>query len=60
MGDHLNEKMLEPLRKATALDRFGQPSEFAECVIGICQCSYLTGETIRLDGGVRLPHFWVH
>ncbi|CAD8116591.1 unnamed protein product [Paramecium sonneborni] len=57
MGHNLSEKVLAPLRKSAALDRFGQPSEFAESVIGICQCSYLTGEVIRLDGGSRLPNF---
>ena len=34
--------------------RLGQPNEFAETVAFIVQSRYLNGETIRLDGAVRL------
>jgi NAD(P)-dependent dehydrogenase (short-subunit alcohol dehydrogenase family) len=34
--------------------RFGDPSEFGQLVVAICQNSMLNGETIRLDAGVRL------
>jgi NAD(P)-dependent dehydrogenase (short-subunit alcohol dehydrogenase family) len=34
--------------------RLGKPEEFAELVVHIMQNSYLNGETIRLDGAVRL------
>ena len=36
--------------------RFADPSEFARLVISICECTYLNGETIRLDGGQRMPY----
>jgi NAD(P)-dependent dehydrogenase (short-subunit alcohol dehydrogenase family) len=34
--------------------RLGKPEEFAETVAFILQSLYLNGETIRLDGAVRL------
>ena len=35
--------------------RLGLPEEFAKLVIHIVQNAYLNGETIRLDGGLRMP-----
>jgi NAD(P)-dependent dehydrogenase (short-subunit alcohol dehydrogenase family) len=35
--------------------RLGSPDEFAALVAAICENSYLNGETIRLDGGLRMP-----
>lgn len=35
--------------------RFGQPDEFAQLVLHIVQNVMLNGETIRLDGAMRLP-----
>ena len=34
--------------------RLGRPDEFAEQVVNIATCAYLNGETIRLDGAIRL------
>lgn len=34
--------------------RLGQPEEFAQLAAYIVQCGYLNGETIRLDGGIRM------
>jgi 3-hydroxyacyl-CoA dehydrogenase/3-hydroxy-2-methylbutyryl-CoA dehydrogenase len=34
--------------------RLGEPSEFGQLVTHIVENSYLNGETIRLDGGVRM------
>ena len=34
--------------------RMGEPSEFGQLVVQIAENSYLNGETIRLDGGVRM------
>lgn len=56
MGEALPPKILEVLKKSTALERFGNPTEFADCVVGLCSNSYFTGSVIRLDGGSRLPH----
>ncbi|MGO9557944.1 MAG: SDR family NAD(P)-dependent oxidoreductase [Acidimicrobiales bacterium] len=35
--------------------RLGYPAEFAELVCAIAANGYLNGETIRLDGGLRMP-----
>ena len=35
--------------------RLGFPAEFAQEVAHIVNCSYLNGETIRLDAGIRMP-----
>ena len=35
--------------------RLGQPSEFGELVCHILSNPYLNGETIRLDGAIRMP-----
>jgi len=35
--------------------RLGLPDEFASLVMQICENNYLNGETIRLDGGIRMP-----
>jgi NAD(P)-dependent dehydrogenase (short-subunit alcohol dehydrogenase family) len=35
--------------------RLGYPAEFAELVCAIAGNGYLNGETIRLDGGLRMP-----
>jgi NAD(P)-dependent dehydrogenase (short-subunit alcohol dehydrogenase family) len=35
--------------------RLGEPEQFGELVVHIAQNSYLNGEVIRLDGGIRMP-----
>jgi NAD(P)-dependent dehydrogenase (short-subunit alcohol dehydrogenase family) len=35
--------------------RLGQPAQYGELVAHIAQNSYLNGEVIRLDGGIRMP-----
>ena len=35
--------------------RLGQPSEVASLIAEIGRNSYLNGEVIRLDGGIRMP-----
>ncbi len=50
------EEVKEPLIAITQFPkRLGYPSEFAEQVAHIVSCSYLNGETIRLDAGIRMP-----
>lgn len=34
--------------------RIGRPEEFAELMVGIAKNRYLNGESIRLDGGIRM------
>jgi len=56
MAGAINEKYLEALKKAAALERIGKPEEIAQVVTGLCMNSYITGEVIRVDGGTRFPH----
>ena len=35
--------------------RLGQPDDFASLAVEILTNSYLNGETVRLDGGIRMP-----
>lgn len=35
--------------------RLGLPAEYAKLVVAIAENAYLNGETIRLDGGLRMP-----
>ena len=35
--------------------RLGEPEEFARLVATICELTMLNGETIRLDGALRMP-----
>ena len=51
MTDEVRESLI-----ATTLypKRLGKPEEFAELVGHICENQMLNGETIRLDGAIRL------
>jgi hypothetical protein len=35
--------------------RLGSPAEYGELVASIVENGYLNGETIRLDGSLRMP-----
>ena len=58
------EKVVQGISRTIALGRLGkvgqtltpQPEEFANLVAAVVENSYLTGVTIRLDGGLRVPH----
>jgi len=46
----------EPLIAITQFPkRLGEPDEFADTVRYLVNCSYMNGETIRLDAGIRMP-----
>ena len=50
------DEVREPLIAITQFPkRLGNPDEFAEAVAHIVRCSYLNGETLRLDAGIRMP-----
>ena len=40
----------------TLLGRWGNPQDTVRTVIYICECDYLTGEVITVDGGQRYGH----
>jgi len=47
------EEEVKEYSKEFALKRVGYPEEFGQCVISVCECSFMTGCIIRLDGGIR-------
>ncbi len=47
-------KELAVVRKATPLARWGGPEEIAKAVLFLTQTDFITGETIRVDGGRHL------
>ena len=54
MAAALGEKVEKAIESQVAWGRLGLPEEFADCVFGIINSSYVNGEVIRLDGGTRL------
>ena len=49
------DKIRDPLLESTQFPhRFGKPSEFGQLSAHIVENSYLNGETIRLDSGMRM------
>ncbi len=52
----LSPDMIEALGQSVPFPRrVGMPTEFADLVVSIVENSYLNGETIRLDGALRVP-----
>jgi NAD(P)-dependent dehydrogenase (short-subunit alcohol dehydrogenase family) len=50
----------EEARAALAADipfphRLGDPAEFGQLVLHMIENAYLNGETVRLDGALRMP-----
>lgn len=56
MGSGISPKFLEGMMKNTPLGRLGNSKEFALAVEGIVKNPFATGDTWRLDGGIRLPY----
>lgn len=50
------EDLLEKFAKMTMLNRLGQPEEIAQVALFLAsdQSSYMTGQTLAVDGGMRL------
>ena len=49
------DKIRDPLISSTQFPhRFGKPNEFAQLAMHIVENTYLNGETIRLDSGMRM------
>lgn len=52
----LNDEMREALAASVPFPkRLGQPDDFAQLVVSVIQNGYMNGETIRLDGALRMP-----
>lgn len=56
MGAMIMPYYRENLIKETPLKRFGEPKEFAHAAKFVIENGYMTGSTIRLDGGLLNPH----
>ena len=56
MTENLNEKVLEAIKEETPLGRAGNPEEVSNVVAFLASdiSSYITGETIRVDGGMAM------
>ncbi|NCP83527.1 MAG: 3-oxoacyl-[acyl-carrier-protein] reductase [Bacteroidetes bacterium] len=56
MTDKLDEKTLESIKSATPLSRAGLPEDIAAAVIFLASdaSSFITGETIKVDGGIAI------
>lgn len=56
MTDALDEKVLDGIKQATPLGRAGNANEIADAVVFLASdmSSYITGETIRVDGGMAM------
>ncbi|GAB5409244.1 MAG: 3-oxoacyl-[acyl-carrier-protein] reductase [Balneolaceae bacterium] len=56
MTDALDEKVLEGIKQATPLGRAGNADEIADAVVFLASdmSTYITGETIRVDGGMAM------
>jgi 3-oxoacyl-[acyl-carrier protein] reductase len=56
MTDELDEKILEAIKEETPMARAGDAEEVADTVLFLASdlSSYITGETIRVDGGMGM------
>jgi NAD(P)-dependent dehydrogenase (short-subunit alcohol dehydrogenase family) len=53
---HVSQDVLDGLLQiAAGPKRPGRPEEFAEFVMAVATNPMVNGETIRLDGGLRMP-----
>ncbi len=52
MTDVLSDKMKEQIMSAIPLKRLGQPEEIAEAVVFLARSQYITGQVLRVDGGM--------
>ncbi|MEM6390578.1 MAG: SDR family NAD(P)-dependent oxidoreductase [Pseudomonadota bacterium] len=56
MLEGLGQEIMDGLAEDVIFPRrLGRPEEFAALVSFVLSCSYLNGETIRLDGALRMP-----
>ena len=52
--ESLTQSEIEEVERATPLGRWGGGGEIASAVVGLLQTDFVTGETIRVDGGRHL------
>ena len=52
--ENITASELRAVQKATPLERWGGALEIAKTVIFLCETDFITGETVRVDGGRHL------
>jgi 3-oxoacyl-[acyl-carrier protein] reductase len=52
MNAALSEKDLDELAEQTSLNSLGTPSDIAETALFLASSAYITGQTLRVDGGI--------
>ena len=52
----MNKKFMETMATQTAMGELGRAEDFANMVGGVISNEYMTGSSVRLDGGLHLPH----
>ena len=50
-AESLTDDELAAVEKATPLGGWGGEKAIADAVIALLQCDFVTGETVRVDGG---------
>jgi NAD(P)-dependent dehydrogenase (short-subunit alcohol dehydrogenase family) len=50
----MTQQEIEEVAKATPVGRWGGETEIAKAVVLLCQTDFITGETLRVDGGRHL------
>jgi NAD(P)-dependent dehydrogenase (short-subunit alcohol dehydrogenase family) len=50
----MSAEEVDEVAKATPVGRWGGEREIANTVLLLCQTDFITGETIRVDGGRHL------
>ena len=50
----MSREEIDEVARATPLGRWGGEAEIAKTVVWLCQTDFITGETIRVDGGRHL------
>jgi len=50
----MSKREISAVKKSTPLRRWGGPDEIAKAVLFLCETDFVTGETLRVDGGRHL------
>lgn len=54
MTDCLNEKIINNIIESIPMKKIGTPEDVARCAVFLAQQTYITGEVIKVDGGLAI------